>query len=193
MIDLTKNAKYFIEAFDAAVEKFCVTGVDFNIVKLMSQFNLKSKDIPLIQEYVESDARELLEAIAKTDEQLVEAYAFLGKVRLRGLSEKYQTILSFGAVRKHIKQIVKGVSFKAVFAICKKYNVIRCFIGNVQIDGSKVSASDSYVMTFKSKFKVENAIGKSFEEIMDFVKQGKKSPRPVNTISGNTVDAVMKF
>lgn len=191
MIELSKNASAFLNAFNDAVDNFFINGVDFNTTKLMTQFKLKLKDIPSLQSRLQSNFKEFELALSRSDEQVNEAYSHLPKSKIRNLVEKYNVIMSFSNKTK--KQVAQGTSHNALFAICKKYNVIRCFVGNVQVDGSKVSANESYLMSFKSKVNLDGLVGKSYGDIVKFLEQGKKSPRSVNTISGKTVDAILKF
>jgi hypothetical protein len=207
MTTVTKHASEFLAAFDGAVDEFCSKNVKFDAEKLIAQFRLSKTDVAAVQEKLQKTTEELELLVIDADEQITEGYSNLTKAQQRDLLTMYHAVMEISTgraapksekaegVKREPKAKVEAVteSHDAVYAICCKYNVIRAFVGNVKIAGSEVTADSVSQLQFGKKVNVMLAKDLTREEMREFVTQGKELSRVSTSLSGKTVDFVVKY
>jgi hypothetical protein len=209
MIKLTKSASEFMSAFDGAVDNFCTSGVSFDVNKLLVQFNLKHKDIAQVQAKVQKTTEELELLVIDADEQITEGYSNLSKQQQRELLAIYHTLMEVPSTKPRVeredsdlvrtprkpKVVVEKTSenYDAVFTVCSKYNAVRAFVGNVVVTGRNVSADEIYETKFGKKVNVMSVQGMTKDEILAFIQTGNRASRTSTTLSGATIDLIIKF
>lgn len=204
---LSAAANAFIISFNGAIDTYTTSGVKFDVLKLIQSSKLRNADIVAVQTKFEKTAEELELAVIEADNQVIEGYSSYSKDQLRDMLTFYHTLLEVPTKKKTVKDsadkparpqkekaTVVSENFSAVFTVCKKYNAVRVFIGNVVVTGVKVKADQIYqIRTPKNLDLSPVSTMSSANEILEYLKDGKKTDRTPTTLSGETIDYVVKF
>jgi hypothetical protein len=203
---LSPAAAKFLSAFDGAIDDFCTKGAKVNMEQMISQSHLRGADMISIQTKIQRKVDELELVVIDADEQLIEGYSNLTKAQQREMLTMYHTIMEKvptktrkalgsrdGVIR--VKDVVVKVteSFTTVFAICDKYKAVRVFDGNVKVTGNKVIADEIYQVRMSKNDDLLSLKDMSKSEVMTFIDSGNKTDRTPTTLSGDTIDFVLKF
>jgi hypothetical protein len=204
-VNLSQAAASFLSSFDGVVDEFCKNGTKANIEQMISQSKLRGADLISIQTKIERKVDELELVVIDADEQLMEGYSNLTKAQQRELLSMYHTIMEKvptknrnrpakdGVIRVKDVEVKVTESFTTVFAICDKYKAVRVFDGNVKVLGNKVQADDIYQVRMSKSDDLLQLKNMTVDEIKSFIAAGKKTDRTPTTLSGDTIDFVVKF
>lgn len=210
--NLSANAASFLSAFDGAIDEFCTNGTKFNVEALIDRSKLRSADLISIQTKLQKTTDELELLVIDADEQITEGYSNLTKAQQREMLTMYHAIMEKvpangrkpravqpkdGVIRvKSVvaKPAVVTETCNAVFTGSNKYKVTRVFIGDVKIAGNKVSANEVYQIRMPKDTDMEAMKTlTTIEEVKTFITGGKQTCNTPTTLSGDTIDFVLKF
>ena len=206
MNTLTTAASSFLSSFDGAVDDFCTKGTKFDVNQMLNQTKLRDADLIAIQTKLQRKVDELELLVIDADEQLMEGYSNLSKAQQGDLLTIYHTLMEKvptksrkprapkdGVIR--VKPAVVTVTHyhDTVFAICDKYKAVRVFDGNVKVTGNKVQADEIYQVRMKKTDDLLSLKDMTKDEVMSFIGSGSKTERTPTTLSGETIDFVLKF
>lgn len=204
--NLSQAAASFLSAFDGAVDDFCSKGKKVNMEQMISQSRLRGADLISIQTKLQRKVDELELVVIDADEQLMEGYSNLTKAQQRELLTMYHAIMEKvptknrkvrapkdGTIRVKDIEVKVTESFDTVFAICDKYKAVRVFKGNVKVTGNKVQADEIYQVRMKKTDDLLSLKGMACQEILSFIASGTQTDRTPTTLSGDTIDFVVKF
>lgn len=204
--NLSANAASFLSAFDGAIDEFCTNGTRFSVEQMLAQTKLRDADIISIQTKLQRKVDELELVVIDADEQLIEGYSNLTKAQQREMLTMYHAIMvqvptksrrtrapKDGVIR--VKEVVVKPSeqFQAVYTICDKYKAVRVFLGNVVVTGNKVTADEIYQVRMSKKDDLLTMKDMTQDEVTDYLANGKRTERTPTTLSGDTIDFVLKF
>lgn len=203
---LTPAASNFLSAFDGAVDNFCTNGTKFDVLNLIQRANLRGADLVAIQTKLQKTTDELELLVIDADEQITEGYSNLTKAQQRDLLTMYHTVLEQvptknrkprapkdGIIRVKPVEVVVTESFGTVFAVCPKYNAVRVFEGNVQVTGNKVTATQAYEIRMPKDYSFSSMQTMSCAEVMAELSGNPKTDYTPVTLSGKTIEFVLKF
>jgi hypothetical protein len=204
--NLSQAAASFLSAFDGVVDEFCTKGTKVNMEQMISQSRLRGADLISIQTKLQRKVDELELVVIDADEQLIEGYSNLTKAQQREMLTMYHAIMEKvptknrkargskdGVIRVKDVEVKVTESFTTVFAICDKYKAVRVFNGNVKVTGNKVQADEIYQVRMSKNDDLLSLKDMSKSEVMSFIGSGNKTDRTPTTLSGDTIDFVLKF
>lgn len=108
---------------DAAIDEFTLTGLSFSVENFINANSVSRVVAALISKKYEALLAELSEALSTPDEQLKEAYAYLGKVRLRRFHALVQQVINACdalAAKPAKKTVTKAAKVKPASALAAK-------------------------------------------------------------------------
>ena len=204
-VSLTPAAANFLSAFNGAVDNFCTNGTKFDVSQLFNQSKLRDADVIAIQTKLQKTTDELELLVIDADEQITEGYSNLTKAQQRDLLSIYHAVMERKIVKSRKVKPTDGVirvaasvvkvteSFDTVFAICDKYKAVRVFDGNVKVTGNTVKADQVYQVRMKKTDDLLSLKDMTKAEVMSFIESGTSTVRIPTTLSGDTIDFVLKF